>query len=71
MEDSAMGRTNVVLDDKLVAKCQKAAGIKTRRALIQHALEELLRQKNQRKLLELKGKIHWEGDLDAWRTNRF
>jgi Arc/MetJ family transcription regulator len=66
-----MSRTNVVLDDKLVAKCQKATGIKTRRALIQHALEELLRQKNQKRILELKGKIHWEGDLDAWREGRF
>jgi len=37
-----------VLDEKLVAKCQRATGIKTRRALIQHALEELLRQKNQK-----------------------
>ena len=31
-----MGRTNVVLDDALVARCQKATGIKTRRALIDH-----------------------------------
>ncbi len=66
-----MGRTNIVLDDKLVAKCQRATGIKTKRALIQHALEELLRGKNQKRMLELKGKVHWEGDLDAWRTGRF
>jgi Arc/MetJ family transcription regulator len=66
-----MGRTNVVLDDKLMAKCQRATGIKTKRALIQHALEELLRRKDQKRLLELKGKVHWEGDLDAWRTGRF
>ncbi len=66
-----MGRTNIVLDDDLVVKCQRATGIKTRRALVQHALEDLLRQKNQRKLLELKGRIRWEGDLDAWRTSRF
>ena len=65
-----MGRTNVVLDEKLVAKCQRATGIKTRRALIQHALEELLRNKNQKKMLELEGKIQWEGDLDSWREMR-
>ncbi len=29
-----MSRTNVVLDDDLVEKCQKATGIKTRRNLI-------------------------------------
>ena len=65
-----MGRTNIVLDDKLVAKCQRATGIKTKRALIEHALKELLRQKSQRRLLELRGTVHWEGDLDAWREMR-
>jgi len=65
-----MGRTNVVLDDKLVEKCQKATGIKTRRALIDHALHELLRRERQKKILELKGAVQWEGDLDAWRRGR-
>ena len=60
-----------MLDDKLVAKCQRATGIKTRRALIQYALEELLRQKNQKRILELEGTVDWEGDLDAWRKGRF
>ena len=50
-----MGRTNIVLDDELVVSCQKATGIKTRRELIDHALRELLRHQNQKKILELKG----------------
>ena len=65
-----MGRTNITLDDALVTKCQRATGIKTRRALIHHALEELLRQECQKKVLELKGAIRWEGDLAAWRKKR-
>ena len=65
-----MGRTNVVLDDDLVVMCQKATGIKTRRAIIDHALRELLRHESQTKILELKGKIHWEGDLAASRRGR-
>ena len=65
-----MGRTNVVLDDKLISECQKVTGIKTRRALIDLALRELLRRERQKKLLELKGKVTWEGDLDAWRQGR-
>lgn len=69
-ELTTMGRTNVVLDDDLVAKCQGATGIKTRRALIDHALRELLRHESQSKILELKGKIHWEGDLDTSRKGR-
>ena len=65
-----MGRTNVVLDDRLVARCRKATGIKTRRALIDHALQELLRHEGQKRILELKGAVEWEGDLAAWRKAR-
>jgi len=65
-----MSRTNVVLDDDLVAKCQKATGIKTRKGIIDYALKELLRHKRQKKILELKGAVRWEGDLDAWRQQR-
>ena len=65
-----MGRTNVVLDDALVDECRKATGIRTRRALIQHALEELLRHERQKKILTLKGKVGWEGDVAAWRRAR-
>ena len=65
-----MGRTNIVLDDNLVQACQEATGIKTRKALVDHALKELLRHENQIKILELKGKIKWEGDIEAWRKSR-
>jgi Arc/MetJ family transcription regulator len=69
-EVTDMGRTNVVLDDDLVAKCRKETGIQTVRALIDHALKELLRHRRQKKVLELKGMVKWEGDLDAWRKGR-
>jgi Arc/MetJ family transcription regulator len=65
-----MSRMNIVLDDKLVADCQKVTGIKIRRALVNHALQELLRRERQKKVLELKGTIRWEGDLAAWRKKR-
>lgn len=62
-----MKRTNVVLDDKLVENCMKVTGLKTQKALIDHALRELLRHENQTKILELKGKVNWEGNLGEWR----
>ena len=65
-----MGRTNVVLDDDLISKCRKETGIRTVRALIDHALRELLRHQRQKKVLELKGAVRWEGDLDTWRSGR-
>ena len=45
-----MGRTNVVLDDQLVTDCMEITGIKTRRALIDHALREILRREDDRRL---------------------
>ncbi len=65
-----MGRTTVVLDDDLVSRCRKETGIQTVRALIDHALRELLRHRRQKKVLELKGKVRWEGDLVSWRSGR-
>ena len=65
-----MRRTNVVFDDVLVEKCQQETGIQTVRALIEHALRELLRHERQKKVLELKGNIRWEGDLRKWRMAR-
>ena len=65
-----MGRTNVVLDDSLVKECLALTGLKTRRALIHYALNELRRRGRQKRLLELKGSVRWEGDLDEWRRGR-
>ena len=65
-----MGRTNVVLDDELVEQCRQETGIQTVRALIEHALRELLRHERQKQALELKGNIRWEGDLRKWRMAR-
>ena len=65
-----MGRTNVVLDDELVEECRELTGIETRRALIDYALHEVRRHGRQRRLLELKGSVKWEGDLAAWREAR-
>ncbi len=63
-------RTNIVLDSKLVQAGLKATGIKTRRELVDFALRELLRHKQQKKLLALKGKVTWEGDLAGMRAGR-
>ena len=63
-------RTNIVLDSKLVEAGLKATGFKTRRQLVDFALRELLRHKQQKKLLSLKGKVTWEGDLETMRSAR-
>ncbi len=65
-----MGRINVVIDDDLVKECKELTGIRTHRALIDYALHEVRRRGRQRRLLELKGAIKWEGDLSEWREAR-
>ncbi len=66
-----MKRTNIVIDEDLIEKGLKVTGLSTRRALVDHALRELLRRESQKKILELKGNVKWEGDLDAMRQTRF
>lgn len=65
-----MKRTNVVLDEVLVEKGIRLTGIKTRKGLIDHALRELVRRKQQKRILTLKGKIAWDGDLEQMRERR-
>lgn len=65
-----MKRTNIVLDEKLVREGLKTTGMKTRRALVDYALRELVRREKQVGLLELKGKVHWTGDIEAMRSTR-
>ena len=61
-------RTTILLDSKLIEAGLKATGLRTRRELVDFALRELLRHKQQEKLLALKGKVAWEGNLEEMRT---
>ena len=63
-------RTNIVLDEDLVQAGLKATGLKTRKDLVNYALEDLLRRESQKNILELRGKIHWKGDLSGMRQGR-
>jgi Arc/MetJ family transcription regulator len=63
-------RTNIVLDDALVAEAMQRTGIKTKRAVVEEALRTLVRLKRQEDIRELRGKLHWEGDLDEMRRDR-
>jgi Arc/MetJ family transcription regulator len=58
-----MKRTSMVIDEKLIKEGMKATGIKTRRALVDYALRELLCRESPKRILELKEKerIHHEG----------
>lgn len=63
-------RTNIVIDDKLMKDTLRATGLKTKREAVEAGLRTLLRLSKQKEIHKLWGKIHWEGDLDAMRTDR-
>jgi len=62
-------RTNVVIDDKLMARALRSGGYRTKRSAIEEGLRLLVHVNSQRKLRRLRGKIHWEGDLGAMRRD--
>ena len=66
----AMKRTNIVLDDRLVGEALKLTGLKTQKELIHYALTQLVRHESQLGLLNLRGAVNWDGDLNAMRKGR-
>ena len=62
-------RTNIVIDDKLMQDTLNATGLKTKRAAVELGLRTLLRLTQQAQIRQLKGKLPWQGDLDALRRN--
>lgn len=63
-------RTNIELNDELVNQGFSLTGLKTKKDLVNFALSELVRRKNQKKILQLKGNVDWDGDLDQMRQSR-
>ena len=63
-------RTNIVIDEKLIAAAQRATGIRTKRAVVEAGLRVLVRLHRQRALKAWRGKLRWEGDLDAMRVDK-
>ena len=65
-----MLRTNIELDEKLVREGLKRAHKKTKKELVNHALQELVSRLKRKKILELEGKVKWTGKLDDLRNSR-
>ena len=63
-------RTNIVIDDTLIAEAMRLTRIKTKRGVVDKALRTLVRLEGQRAVLDLEGRITWEGDLNNLRESR-
>lgn len=62
-------RTNVVIDDALMARALKIGGYRTKRAAIEEGLRLVAQFKSQQKLRRLRGKVQWQGDLSEMRRD--
>jgi len=65
-----VGRTNVVVDDKLIARVMRLYGLRTKREAIDFALRTVAGRYDPRGLLELEG-IGWVGNLRKMRRARY
>ena len=63
-------RTNIIIDDDLIQRARQLTGIKTKREVVQEALRILIQLREQTDVRRLRGKLHWEGNLDEQRTTR-
>lgn len=62
-------RTNIVIDDKLMADALSATGLQTKKEAVEEGLKALIRLRKQANIRSLRGKLDWEGDLDDMRTS--
>ena len=66
-----MARTNIDLDHALIAKAMRLTGARTKRETVDIALRRLVDKGTlYRAVLRLRGKLAWDGDVDAWRSAR-
>ena len=65
-----MSRTNVELDDTLVKEGLRVTRLRTKKDLVNYALEELIKKARRKRILKLEGKVLWEGDLRRMRAGR-
>ena len=63
-------RTNIEIDDALMAQAIEALGVRTKRDAVQKALEQAVRSKRQLEAWDALRGIGWDGDLDDMRTSK-
>lgn len=62
-------RTNIDIDDDLLAEAMRLAGTTTKKSTVEEALRALIRRHKIETLRSLRGRVAWEGDLDEMRED--
>jgi len=60
-------RTNIEIDGRLMAQVKRLSGMKTKREVVEYALDNLVKMLARKSLIELRGKITWQGRLTEMR----
>lgn len=63
-------RTNIEIDDAVIAEAQELIGARTKRETVDTALRELVARHRRLGILDLRGRVRWEGDLAESRRAR-
>ena len=63
-------RTNIEIDDEVMREAQRLTGTQTKRETVDLALRELVARHRRLGILDLRGRVHWEGDLEESRRGR-
>ncbi len=63
-------RTNIVIDDDLMAEAMRLSQLKTKKAVVENGLRLLIQIKKQERIKSLRGKLKWVGDLDRMRLDQ-
>ena len=63
-------RTNIEIDDELLAEAQALAGTRTKKATVEFALAELIRRRQAKSMIQLRGAVDFDIDLDESRRGR-
>ncbi len=63
-------RTNIEIDDMLMADALKATGLKTKKEAVELGLKALIKLKRQGSIRALRGKLKWDGDLNEMRKQK-
>jgi Arc/MetJ family transcription regulator len=63
-------RTNIDIDDDALREAQRLVGTRTKRETVNLALRELVARQRRIGVLDLRGRVTWEGDLAESRRGR-
>ncbi|MFD1626443.1 type II toxin-antitoxin system VapB family antitoxin [Azospirillum griseum] len=63
-------RTNIDIEDSLIAEAMAVTGLVTKKAVVEEALRRLIRFKQEERTLSLFGTVDWQGDLAESRLGR-